>query len=460
MPGAVPAFAQEKSSSDREAALSVYQAAMQSAKEGNYLAALRVLDSATPSKEPGKPALQAKSWLLNAVGRYSEGQQAMTDSGALSRAPFTEPTAAEMQKTNQVPLAAVEDLVREAFATHRVVILNEEHHQPEGRALGASLVRRLPALGVKYFALETGLQKPLDDAARSGKITTGTDPYSWDPQRAALLRAVLASGLKPIAIDVHPEESVQMAKAAAGRLEFRETCMARHLLKILEKDPDGKILVWVGFSHARKTSEGKNRTRWMAARFWKESGVEPYCIYQLSDAGDLAFQDPIYRLAVVAARRELKGPTAIRLPVASFAEAMPATVLDHPLYTQIATLGVDAVVLHPRKAETSATNRPAWLARGKGAEIAGRVISGRAENSGYLVQALPVGTGDGLTPVDQVVTARDGAYVLRLPAGKYQFRVATLPDGADHDQVVATVPAATFVAGQKSRRDFKVGRDR
>ena len=111
---------------------------------------------------------------------------------------------------------------------------------------------------LKYFALETGTQKPLDEAVRTGTVTAATDPYSWDPQRAALLRAVLASGLKPIAIDLSPDESARMSKDPSAGIGFRESSMARHLQHILERDPDGKVFVWVGFSHAENT-RGKER---------------------------------------------------------------------------------------------------------------------------------------------------------------------------------------------------------
>jgi hypothetical protein len=453
------AFAQEKSPGTTRQTASVYSDAMQRAKEGNYLAALRLLDSAAPPEKAGSPRLQVKAWLLNAVGKYAEAQRAFNDSGALVQPPFTEPSAADLQKIEGVPLTPAEDFILAAFATHRVVILNEAHHQPEGRALGARIVPRLPALGVKYFALETGNQEPLDEAVKTGKVTTVTDPYSWDPQRAALLRAVLSSGLKPVAIDIHANESTRMPVDAAGRLDFRENAMARHLQRILEKEPDAKILVWVGFSHALKTPQGKAGTLWMAARFWKNTGVEPYCIYQMSDAGEPAYQYPIYRLTVTAAGREVKAPMAFGLPVTSFAGTMPATVLDHPLYAALAKLGADAVVLHPRARPTSAVCRPGWLERGGSAEIHGRIRSERADGSGYLVQALPSEAAENdrtLVPIDQVITAHDGAYVLRVPAGKFKIRVATLTEGASDDKLVAVTAAEAHAEGQKSRRDVTV----
>src|SRR5207245_129046 len=124
-----------------------------------------------------------------------------------------------------------------------------------------------------HFALETGNQRALDEAVKSGRIKTDSDPYSWDPARAGLLRAVVKSGLKPIALDLHPEDAAKMPKEPGASLPFRETTMARHLQEILDKEPKAKIFVWVGFSHALKTPQGRRNLEWMAARFWTSTGI-------------------------------------------------------------------------------------------------------------------------------------------------------------------------------------------
>jgi hypothetical protein len=432
---------------------------MQLEKDGKYLAALRVL-SKPPADEAATTRLQCESWARNAVGDYDAGQKAFNDSGAIPRRQATNPTPDELKAIRDVPLVAAEELVLDAVKKHQVVILNEAHHQPDHRALGARIVPRLAALGVKYFALETGNQEALDRAVKTGRVRTDTDPYSFDPPRANLLRAMLAAGLKPVAIDVHPAESAKMPADVGERLAFRETSMARHLAEILKGDPKAKVFVWVGFSHALKVPQGTRKTEWMAARFWKESGVEPFSIYQMSDAGDPVFDDPIYRLAVIAAERDLKKPMAFRLPAASLAGGLPAEVTNHPLYSLQARLGVDAVVLHPRKSATSPTKRPAWLQPVNVAEISGKVTSARADNSGFLIQAIRGDAPDAdatEAPIDQVLTTADGGYTLRVPAGSYKIRVWMQKEVAEKEALAAVIVASDYGAG-KTTRDLHVGK--
>ncbi|MFL5338618.1 MAG: hypothetical protein ACJ8F7_00490 [Gemmataceae bacterium] len=436
-----------------------FAAAMQLEKEGKYLAALRALGKPEPSGNSNSTRLQVESWARNAVGQYDAGQKAFNDSRAISARPTTPPTAEELKAVRDVPLVPAEELVLDAVKRHQVVILNEAHHQPEGRALGARIIPRLPALGVKYFALETGNQAALDQAVKTGLVKTDTDPYSFDPPRAGLLRAVVSAGLTPVAIDLHPDEGAKSPTDPGERLTFRESSMARHLQGILKSDSKAKVFVWVGFSHALKTPQGPRNTTWMAARFWKETGIEPFSIYQMSDASDPALADPIYRLMVMAAGREVKAPMATRLPVESFGTAMPAEVLQHPVYSLLAKLGADAVVLHPRKTATSAAKRPAWLRPADAAEIEGQLTCGRADCFGFLVQAVRAECADGdatEAPFDQVVTEAAGAFALRVPAGSYKLRVWALPDGADKDVLTAVVPAQTYAAGQKVTRDIRI----
>jgi hypothetical protein len=425
---------------------------------GSYLAALRVIQQPADS-EGESTRLQMSSWFLSAVGNYGEAQRSFNDSAAKRRQALQEPTEKELDSVRRIPLLSAEEVVLSAVKGHQVVILNEAHHQPEHRAFGARLMPQLAALGVKFVAIETGDQASLDEIAKTGVVKTTTDVYSWDPQRADLLRAIVRAGLKLIAIDVNPREGAQ-PQSGEDRIAFRESNMARELQAVVDSEPGAKVLVWVGFSHALKTPQGQRGTEWMAARFWKSAMIEPYSIYQMSDEDNLALDDPIYRL-VVTGRPDLKRPMGIRLPIASFAGQIPPQVTQDPLYSSLAKLGADAVIVHPLKTPTSATQRPAWLAAGDTAEIGGRLTCGHARCMGYLVQAVRAedGDADGMTaPVDQVVTRDDGEYLLRVPSGAYKLRVSTLDAAATKDVLVGSVPAATYRSNQRAHCDIHVSR--
>lgn len=423
--------------------------------QGHYLAALQLMrGTVAPAEESAR--LQMSSWFLNAAGQYSEAQKMFNESGGKARDLLPTPTAEELSAIRSVPLMPAEDMVLRAVKEHQVVILNEAHHQPEHRAFGARLMPRLAALGVKFVAIESGDQESLDAAAKSGQVKTDTDIYSWDPQRAALLRASIRAGIKLVAIDVLPKDQGGMQRES-DRIAFRETAMARQLQELVDRAHGAKVLVWVGFSHALKTPQGKRGIEWMAARFWKATKIEPYSIYQMSDEGDLPFDDPIYQLVSTAATASPQQPVAIRLPVSSFELKMPHAVTEHPLYSRLARLGADAVVLHPRKQVTSATARPDWL--NGTSEIFGKVTCGRATCAGYLVQALPVEAGNSdLTnpPTDQVMTSGNGEYLLRVPSGVSQLRVAALDATGNRDDLVATIPAANYKAHERNRCDIRL----
>jgi hypothetical protein len=229
-------------------------------RQGNYLGALRLLDQA-PWQEGNVPpedlsrlfGLQIVSEVLGAVGRCREAQEAFNRREARPQPPAP-PPAETLKAVRQVPLEPAEQMVLRAVKEHQIVILNETHYQPEHRAFGARLISRLQALGVRYFALETDAQAPLDAAMQTGRVRLDTDPYSWEPQRAELLRAVLRAGMKLVAFDLHtPEEQAALRRDPIGAIPIREAAMARSIdEQILQRDHAAKVLIWVGMGHACK----------------------------------------------------------------------------------------------------------------------------------------------------------------------------------------------------------------
>src|SRR5712692_2513726 len=170
-------------------------------RPGNYLGALRVLQQQRWPEESMR--LQELSWLLGAVGRYREVQQAFNQAMGAPDTP-TPPSAEEQDAIDAVPLEPADEVVLRAAAAHQIVIVNEMHHQVEHRLFGAGLISRLKAVGVNYVAWETGKQALLDEAMKTGRVTL---EMACEPQQAEFLRAILRAGMQLVAFDfMRPEE--------------------------------------------------------------------------------------------------------------------------------------------------------------------------------------------------------------------------------------------------------------
>lgn len=252
---------------------------------------------------------------------------------------------------------------------HRLVILGEEHHHPEHRAFGARILPLLNQAGITHLALETGSQEPLDLAAQNRQVTPDTDGFTFEPQRAMLLRSAIASGLSIIAFDVDGPDLSWMNAHPDMAGDYRERRMAEHIIeRILDQDANARVLVWVGYAHACKIStRNPNFPKMMAQYLWELAGEEPFSIYQLTQG--------------------------------------------------IQPRGVDSVIRHP---EPSYRNgRPDWLRTPEKCSVQGR-ISPIAE---YLVQLHLASEGSAGTPVDQLLTTDDGTFELLVPPGEYLLRL-------------------------------------
>jgi hypothetical protein len=436
--------------------------------QGNYLGALRVLqqerweDSGDLSQSlPRRWGMQLLAQVLGAIGRYREAQETFNRGEPRPGAP-PPPSPGELKAMRQVPMLPAEQLVLDAARQHQIVVLNETHWQPEHRAFGARLIPRLRALGVKYFALETDDQARLDEAMRTGRVTVTTDGFTYEPQRAGLVRAAVRSGMKLVAFDRRtPAELDEIRRDPIAAAPTREAAMARNIdEQILRRDPKAKVLVWVGMGHACKQPVELNgkKEAFMALRLWQRTGIEPFSIYQLSDSGDLAYDDRLYRLLAKSGGRPIRDPNAVRLPIASFSGKISDELRRHPVYFWLVDAGVDAVIVHPPDPFETATERPAWLRPDGAAEISGTVQCGEAPCEGYLVQALLAGDGDLAAPADQVLTNSQGQYHLRLHPGRYRIRVWEPAGQPGEERVVATLPEVTCKAHRKQRRDIRLER--
>jgi hypothetical protein len=422
-------------------------------QQGNDLAALRVLQGQRWENESMR--LQELSWLLGAVGRYREMQQAFNQAMGGPHPPVPLSQQA-LDAAGEVPLEPAEQVVLQAVQAHPIVILNEMHHQVEHRAFGARLIPQLRAMGVETLAWETPRQPTLDEAMETGRVMRRTGGYSFEPQCAELLRAAVRTGMKLVAIDfLTPEEEEEQRREPERGGAIRETAMARHIDElILQRNPGAKLLVWVGGDHACKVPWFSKE--WMALRLWRRTGIEPFSIFQLSDSGELGNDDGIYRLLMKFRGHPPAEPMAVRLPAAGYGQAFPEALRQHPIYAEMIGHGMDAAILHSPAPFETATERPSWLQPEGAAEILGVVVRDDAPGEGCLVQALHEAEGDESTPADQVITDGWGRYQLRVRPGRYRLHVWVPGERAGSEEVYTPVPTVAAEAEQTVRRVLRL----
>jgi len=358
--------------------------------QGDYLRALRLLRAALDETQPISYANDLLIYVLQALGRHAEAdalktrraeleqQRGLADlpptlRAAIEAAASAASATAIPDRPPAIPELGPDDAaarLSRVVPERRILILGEEHPSPEHRLLGARLIPHLRAAGITHLALETGAQAPLDEARRMGRVTPATGGFSFEPQRASLLRAALAAGLPVIAFDLDLADSAWLqAHPEADLFVERERRMAEHIVeRILRPEPTARVLVWVGHGHGQKGTPIKM----MADYLWELAAEEPYSTYQLTGPG------------------------------------------SRP--------GVDLLIRHPRPTYTH--QRPDWLRQADRHAVAGQV-----EPSGAcLVQLHLAAEGAAGTPVDQLLTDADGRFELLVPAGDYLLRLWSAAD--------------------------------
>jgi hypothetical protein len=157
-------------------------------------------------------------------------------------------------------LRTPEELLAIGFSRSRVVMMNEAHHLLKRcvrtREIGFRVLPAAHAAGVRHLAIE---------ALRASHFA--------QPDLQRLVDRAEELGWKVI-----PYE----ARRSPADMNDREEQQARNLFEAFAALPeDSPLLVWCGWGHLYKAHPRVDSDwRPMASRFWKLSGVEPFCIDQ------------------------------------------------------------------------------------------------------------------------------------------------------------------------------------
>lgn len=312
------------------------------------------------------------------------------------------PTSSDYAAMKCAPLPDVGDpmtVIAERARATRIVIVNESHERSEHRGFTARVAKALSPLGYDVLAMEA-LSNPPDNV--TGRFLPPfrqrpEQPFLEDDDGYYLSEAGfgrLGRQAKALGYRLLPYEARHDPGEANApweqRIAKREEEQAQTLAAYLRENPQARVLVHVGYSHAGEVPH-TNGQRWMAARLKAMTGIDPLTVSQTTCRGGGATT----RLAVLPAKE----------PAGMF-----DLVVDHPTARFV-------------------RRRPAWrLAAGDRAVAIPRAL--RPMKGWRIVEARVEGEPRGAVPMDRVAIRPGEDVALLLPPGRYRLGVIDVAPAA------------------------------
>ncbi len=358
---------------------------------GKYLAALVALEQA--AREPDSLVLQELATVRSFVGDTAGALAAMDQAQAMDF-PAAKSDGASAPPPDLSGMEAIPalDAIVELAKSRQIVILNEAHHVPQHREFCRQLAVRLRKEGFNWFAAETFAAPSMERLQAQGYPTRDIGYYSQEPRFGELIRDVLRLGYRTVAYESTrsdpPTDPVE-------RINGREADQCRNLIeRVFEIDPDAKLLIFVGYSHATenvRTLEDGRELAWMAARLGRETGLDPLSIDQTeqTERGEIDRASPEWRAAHAAGW--LQQPVLLR--TSNDAYWVPGKYNG----------AVDLQVFHPPT--RAIAGRPDWLlAQGDYRQVSvDRILPDASQR--LLFQAFHANEPDDAIPADQFVAS-------------------------------------------------------
>lgn len=230
---------------------------------------------------PGFEQLTHISATSDAASRFRDEMKATLSAElgdyelALSEVPYSVSNKAAIDKPNPLPKSGLQpeeaaDAIVRLARDRRIVIINEAHHVPQTRALIAELLPRLRAVGFTDYSAEALTEEAPRGISARGYPLRSDGIYTREPVFAQLLRSAAGLGFR-----IHAHEYV----GSESEQQVRETGQAENLARLLRKNPNGRLLVHVGYSHVK---EGPLPTYIpMAAELKRLAGIDPLTVDQV-----------------------------------------------------------------------------------------------------------------------------------------------------------------------------------
>lgn len=300
------------------------------------------------------------------------------------------------------PTPAISSILQDA-AGHEITIINEAHHEPRHRVFTRKLLQGLYDAGYRHFGLETLAGSPIvDSTLHAGRyLSMNQGYYIRDPQFAAMITEAVSIGFHVFGYD----------KAGTGSPKLRELGQMRNIMNYRAEHPEGKLLLHVGYSHAKEGELGGRWEKAMAQRLADTTHLDPLTIDQTKfremaslDKEQFEYKDHPLENAAVFVDKEG----------------------EHFNFDNKVNW-FDRYVFHPRTKYIH--GRPDYVFAFKQKPVF--IDFSTIKQAGpYLLQAYSV--EDDMTkavPRDVVETTGKDGIALALNTGKYQLLV-TLPNGA------------------------------
>ncbi|MBP1167411.1 hypothetical protein JOE44_004295 [Chryseobacterium sp. PvR013] len=174
------------------------------------------------------------------------------------------------------------DYILEKAVHEQIVIINEAHHNASHRNFASSLLQGLYDRGYRYLGIET----LANDSLNSEKFATlSSGYYSKEPEFGNFIYNALKIGFT-----LFPYE-------AEGNNKEREIGEAQNIFNFMQKNKDGKYLIYCGYQHAYEGIH-KSWEKTMAGRLSDLTGINPFTIdqTQFSEKSNLKYNEPLLRL--------------------------------------------------------------------------------------------------------------------------------------------------------------------
>lgn len=263
-----------------------------------YCYLLQTLPQLTPAD-----AMVARQYLAfseSELGLYGE---AVRDFPLKSRLPedIAVPAPPAWEATDAI------DAIAGLAASHRVVMVNEAHHDPHTRLITLQLLPRLRALGFTHLAIEALIEDGDSLRRRGYPVASSGTEYLREPVYGQIVREALRLGYVLVPYD--PSEN---------RAQEREKLQARALYeKVLARDPDARLLVHAGYAHIDKAPGRLGSVQPMAERLRGLSGLDILSVDTTDIHEDEPYNEREASRAVVNAVRNdeaLRGKPETLLP--------------------------------------------------------------------------------------------------------------------------------------------------
>ena len=268
-------------------------------------------------------------------------------------------------------------------ASHRVVMINEQHHVSTERSFTLELLRPLYDQGFRYLAVEA-LWEGDDELNRRGYPIRETGGYVSDVVFGELIRRAITIGYEVVPYEASSEQ--WQPTETMNSQQARDYGQAQNLIAAtIKRDPEAKVLVHCGYAHLREVASPRGWTP-MAHYFREATGLDPLTVDQTAFAEQSVdgLQHP-WRLAA-----EERG----------LVDDHPVVLVDdtgNPL--PVEPMSVDIKVLNPRTEYRN--GRPHWMTLG-GRRAAVAVRTQECVDEACVVEAFHPDWEERAVPYDRV----------------------------------------------------------